>query len=74
MKKNTFLLFFVFSMFLQAQENKKVNYSNLIITSELALGKILASNTDFPESKMYKQFLVSISKIKKTPQDSGHKN
>ena len=74
MKKNTFLLFFVFSMFLQAQENKKVNYSNLIITSELALGKILASNTDFPESKMYKQFLVSISKNQKnTPRQWAQK-
>ena len=61
MQKKTFLVFFIFSLYLQAQENQ----SKLIITPEILLGKTLPSNTDFPETKMYKQFLISVSKNQK---------
>ena len=74
MQKTTFLLILVFSLFLQAQENIQINQSNIVITPEILLGKTLPSNFGFPETKMYKQLLVNISKNQKnTPKQWAHR-
>ena len=62
MQKKTFLFFFVFSLFLQAQEDISGKHNNIVITPEILLGKTLPSNFGFPETKLYKQLLVNISK------------
>ena len=62
MQKTTLLLFLVFSFFLQAQEDVSVESNTIVITPEILLGKTLPSNFGFPETKLYKQLLVNISK------------
>jgi len=62
MRRHLLFLFLLVNLFLQAQENNQTNHNNRIITPEILLGKTLPSNTDFPQTKMYKQYLVSISK------------
>jgi hypothetical protein len=62
MQKKTFFFFFVFSLFLQAQEDISEEYNNIVITPEILLGKTLPSNFGFPETKLHKQLLFNISK------------
>jgi hypothetical protein len=62
MQKTTFLLFLVFSLFLQAQEDVSVESNTVVITPEILLGKTLPSNFGFPETKPHKQLLFNISK------------
>lgn len=62
MQKKTFFFFFVFSLFLQAQEDISEEYINIVITPEILLGKTLPSNFGFPETKLHKQLLFNISK------------
>ncbi|MDB4299130.1 acyloxyacyl hydrolase [Flavobacteriaceae bacterium] len=62
MQKTTFLLFLVFSLFLQAQEDVSGEGNTIVITPEILLGKTLPSNFGFPETKLYKQLLVNVSK------------
>jgi len=59
-------------LFLQAQEDISGKYNSIVITPEILLGKTLPSNFGFPETKMYKQLLVNISKNQKDLQNDSN--
>jgi hypothetical protein len=62
MQKLRYILLFIFTLSLQAQEDTLLDKSALVITPELLFGKTFPSNYGFPETGVHKQLMLNFGK------------